>query len=452
VHPDHAAALASRLHATLAGRFVRRAVLPHPLFLGLEFGAGETLGLSAEPEGAHLGLCRWGWPRGNPPQVVQARLKGVRIASVSALPGEPLLRLDLAGGDAVVWEGLGRSANLVLLDGGGHVLWASRHLKGPVRNGSPGEMWVPPPPRRSGTPIPAPPPFDPAAYLSEEGPSLLRERLAARGRQEALALLDREERGLLRSLAAVAAERAEGEDWSRCSELGRALLTAGGLDRRGLESLALPDYSGPEPREVVIPLDPALSLRQNADVFFKRVRRGKARLEKTGARLAELETRRTTLASRREAVAAEDDLERLFPARPGRTPGAPRPQRRRDLPSDVAAVPLPDGFAGYAGKSAAGNDRVSFRLGRGEDVWLHASDYPGCHVVVRNPARLEQLPPAVERAAALYAARHSGAPPGNRVAVLVSRCKFLRRVPGALGRVALSHSRTVLVELPRDGC
>jgi len=452
VHPDPAAALASRLHAVLAGRFVRRAALPHPLYLGLEFGAGETLGLGAEPLAPHLGLCRWGWPRGITPEVVQARLKGARVASVSALAGEPILRLELASGDALVWEALGRSANLFLLDGAGRVLWAARRLKGPVRSGAPGEIWSPPPPRPAGIPVPEPAPFDPVSYLSEEGPALLREGLLARGRREALAALEREERGLRRSLEAVAAERAEGEDWSRHSELGRALLSAGGLDRRGLESLTLPDYTGPEPREVQIPLDPALTVRQNADALFKKVRRGKARLEKTGARISELEARLAALAARREAAGAEEELERLFVARPGPRPGAPRPQRRRDLPPDVAAVPLPEGFAGFAGKSAAGNDRVSFRLGRGEDLWLHASDYPGCHVVVRNPARLEQLPPAVERAAALYAARHSGAPPGNRVAVLVSRCKFLRRVPGALGRVALSRSRTVLVELPRDGC
>ena len=59
-------------------------------------------------------------------------------------------------------------------------------------------------------------------------------------------------------------------------------------------------------------------------------------------------------------------------------------------------------------------------------------------MVVRCPPKLEELPYDVEQAAALYAATHSGAPPGNRVAVVMSRCKFLRRVPGALGRVMMA--------------
>ena len=115
----------------------------------------------------------------------------------------------------------------------------------------------------------------------------------------------------------------------------------------------------------------------------------------------------------------------------------------------MASVPLPKGFTGYAGKSAEGNDTVSFKLGRGGDFWFHAEDYAGCHVVVRCPPETEDLPYEVEQAAALYAADHSGAPPGNRVAVVVSRCKYLRRVKGAPGRVMMSSHRTVFVDLPR---
>jgi predicted ribosome quality control (RQC) complex YloA/Tae2 family protein len=115
----------------------------------------------------------------------------------------------------------------------------------------------------------------------------------------------------------------------------------------------------------------------------------------------------------------------------------------------VAAVPLPGGFVGYAGKDSAGNAAVSFRLGRGADFWFHASDYPGCHVVVRNPNRAEVLPPEVERAAALYAAAHSRAPAGNRIAVVMARCKDLRPAPGSPGQVFLSGGRALFVDLPR---
>lgn len=451
MHPDRAAALAGALKEAAAGRFLRRVCLPHAWYLGLEFSEGGTLGFSADPEGPEVGLCPFAWPRGGAPEVLQARLKGSRVGSVSAHPGEPIVRLDFAAGGALVWEALGRSANLLLLDEAGTVLWAARHLKGPRRAGVPGERWEPPTPR-PGPPPAEPAPFDAAAHIAGEGPAHLHRRLVELGRKEALAALERRERGLRRSLEGLAQDRDEGAAWAALAPLGQALLTSGDLDRRGLSALEVTDWSADPPAPVRLDLDPALSLRQNAEALFKKVRRGKARLERTAQRAREVDTALAEFDARRAALQAEEDLSRLFPARAARPAGKPVQQRRRELPPEVASVPLPGGFAGYAGKSASGNDAVSFRIGKGADFWFHAEDYPGCHVVVRNPTRLEGLPPEVERAAALYAARHSGAKAGARIAVMVSRCKFLRRVPGAPGRVMVSTSRTVLVELPRDGC
>lgn len=450
MHGDHGEPLAKALHAVVAGAFVKRVCHPHAEFLGLEVG-GETLGFGVAPGwGIAVGLCPWRWPRGATPELLVTRLKGARIVSVEALPGEPVLRVVLAGGGALVWEALGRSANLFLLDADSRVLWAARRLKGPERNGTLGEVWHPPRPRAEGD-LSGPSPFDAHVYLREEGPQELQEALVALGRREALAVLDREERSLRRGLQAVEADRSEGERWSEEAALGNLLLASGDLNRRGLSLLEVTDWSQEPPGPKSIPLDPALTVKQNADAIFKRARKGKARREKTAQRAAELEGRLAALAPRREALACEQDVAVLYPKASPRTAGKREPQVRRTLPAGVASVPLPEGFQGYAGKSAAGNDWVSFRIGKGGDFWFHASDYPGCHVVVRNPARAEQLPPEVERAAALYAARHSGAPAGNRLAVHLTQCKYLRRVPGSPGRVMLSRSRTVFVEVPRNG-
>lgn len=450
MHGGHGEPLALALGRLLTGQFVKRVCLPHAEFLGLELG-GQTLGFGVSPGwGIAVGLCEWVWPRGASPEVLVSRLKGARIAAVETIPGEPILQLRLGDGGVLVWEALGRSANLFLLDAEERVLWAARRLKGPVRNGTLGEAWVPPPPK-PGLSAELPPSFDAERFLREEGPRQLLESLVALGRREALATLSREERALRRGLQAVAADREEGDRWNEEATLGNLLLAAGDLNRRGLSAIDVTDWSIAPPAPRQIPLDPALSLKQNAEAIFKRARKGKARKKKTAERAADLEERLALLAPRRESLLQETDLAVLYPKSVPRTMGRSKPQLRRTLPPDVAAVPLPEGFAGFAGKSAAGNDWVSFRLGKGGDFWFHASDYPGCHVVVRNPSRAKQLPPEVERAAALYAARHSGAPPGNRLAVHLSQCKFLRRVPGAPGRVMLSHSRTVFVELPRNG-
>jgi hypothetical protein len=58
-----------------------------------------------------------------------------------------------------------------------------------------------------------------------------------------------------------------------------------------------------------------------------------------------------------------------------------------------------DGLPILVGKSGPGNDRLTWRLARSHDLWLHAQGSPGSHVVVRlNKGK--QAPPRTLREAA----------------------------------------------------
>ncbi len=448
--PVLARSLALGLEAHIKGAYLGRACRPDPWTLGFEMPGGLTLGFCWEPATPCAGLCTWRWPRGAPEEILSRHAQGARVRGVRAVPGEPIVRVELAGegARALVWEAIGRSANALLLGEGDLILWSGRLLKGPLRSGRTGEPWVQPPPWAGVIPKEAAECGEPSSYVVEEGPSLLMEGLLARGRRAAGAVLGQRAKTLARKIGAVEGERREGEVWSALEPLAQALMASGNLGRRGETERYVLDYTQDPPREESLPLDPAKTVLENAVALFKRVQKGRAREHATARVLAECRAELQALPAQREAVLACTDLSVLFPARGREGKRAAAGQFRRTLPPGVAAVPLPKGFAGYAGKNAQGNDTVSFKLGRGGDFWFHAEDYSGCHVVVRCPARLEELPYDVEQAAALYAAVHSGAPPGNRVAVVASRCKFLRRVPGALGRVMMGSHRTVFVDLP----
>ncbi|MCI4397891.1 MAG: NFACT family protein [Acidobacteria bacterium] len=445
-----ARALAPLLDAALRGRFIKNISAPDPFFLGLAFSAEETLGLSCRPEAFHAGLCSWAWPEVQAPEVLRTHLKGARVERVEAVDGEPILRIVLSGGAAFVCEALGRSANLLLLSKEGVALWAARKFKGQFRTGAPGETWALPPPRGSSS---QPPPTiaEPGRYLREEGPQALRAGLIEAGRRRAGGELAKRAKVLKRRREAVTQERAEGQSWMELEASGRALLALGNLDRRGLGQADVVDYGAVPPKAASVALDPALSLKENASRFFRLAKRGKSRMEKTAAILAAIARDEEALALEREALAREENLGRLFP-KAARTSSAKQRVKAADkLPKGVVRLELPRGFAGYAGKTALANDFVTFRIGRGEDFWFHAADYPGCHVVVRNPSRLEDCPQDVAQAAALYAASHSGASRGGRVAVIFARCKNLRRVPRSPGLVSMAHARTLDVELKGRG-
>ena len=81
-----------------------------------------------------------------------------------------------------------------------------------------------------------------------------------------------------------------------------------------------------------------------------------------------------------------------------------------------------EGFEILVGKGDAQNDRLTFEVAEPEDFWLHVVNFPGSHVVVRNPDQLAALPPAVLMRAARLAAWHSKAR-GSRGKVEVHLCR-----------------------------
>src|SRR5439155_739870 len=46
-----------------------------------------------------------------------------------------------------------------------------------------------------------------------------------------------------------------------------------------------------------------------------------------------------------------------------------------------------DGFEILVGRTSRDNDHLTFKVARPNDLWLHAADYGGSHVVVRNSTR-----------------------------------------------------------------
>ncbi len=103
-----------------------------------------------------------------------------------------------------------------------------------------------------------------------------------------------------------------------------------------------------------------------------------------------------------------------------------------------------DGAEILVGRSAAGNDWVTFHVARPEDLWLHARGVPGAHVILRpdngRPTENQIL------AAAQVAAGHSAARDGGTVEVDYVLRKYVRKIRGGPpGRVTFRNERTIAV-------
>lgn len=116
-----------------------------------------------------------------------------------------------------------------------------------------------------------------------------------------------------------------------------------------------------------------------------------------------------------------------------------------------AATELPfkvfedEGFTILVGRNAANNDLLTQRYAHKEDLWLHAKDVTGSHVVIRHRAGHAVPGPVVERAAQL-AAWYSRRQHDSLCPVTVTPRKFVRKPKGALpGQVLVEREKVVLV-------
>jgi hypothetical protein len=222
------------------------------------------------------------------------------------------------------------------------------------------------------------------------------------------------------------------------------LASSGGFDPAA-GTVEVPDPYAPDQR-LLVAVDPSLSAPANADRLFNKARRIEKARRQVETRLAEtrvaLEAERAREARLREAR----DLADVEPPRgadgAGGGPGAgtmAEPGSRHFLTSR--------GFSLLVGRGARENHHLTFHLARPEDVWLHARDVPGAHVILRDPsgrAGAEDFKEAAEVAAFFSDARAAG-----QVDVHVTRRKHLRPARGGRGRVVIAHSDTVRVA-PRD--
>ena len=74
-----------------------------------------------------------------------------------------------------------------------------------------------------------------------------------------------------------------------------------------------------------------------------------------------------------------------------------------------------DGYDIYVGKNNTQNDQLTFHFAEPNDIWMHANDMPGSHVILRSGGRyMEEIPDrAFEEAASLAAWYSAGREQGK---------------------------------------
>ena len=179
---------------------------------------------------------------------------------------------------------------------------------------------------------------------------------------------------------------AEKAGWYR--ECGEILTANYRSLRKGQEFIHLPDLYAENPlinRE--IPLDPARSPQENVERYFKKYRKLKGGAEFACARLAELKAKLSALEKLELKFASAETIEELKSL--AGEAGISLEIREGSEGASVSGTRLPyrrfkasDGTVIMVGRSGEDNDRLTFHIAKGKDLWLHVSGAPGSHVVL----------------------------------------------------------------------
>jgi len=263
----------------------------------------------------------------------------------------------------------------------------------------------------------------------------------------------RQRRDLLNHLARDLDKFSNGELSQRYGELllanlRQAVKTGGGFQ--------VTDYYDEAQPLIEIPSAGIATPQEAAEHYFKLARKARRGFEKVSDRLPQIENEIALLekhlaeldacvdAGALNSLAAELNL----PA-PEKRP--PQHAKKEEKIPGVRRYRSSDGYEIMVGRAGADNDHLTFRVAKSYDLWFHAADYPGSHVVLRNPQR-KPVPPRAITEAAQLAAKFSQARTLPRAAVNYCERKYVTKMKGfAPGQVRLSSFKTVMVEPAEAG-
>ncbi len=256
------------------------------------------------------------------------------------------------------------------------------------------------------------------------------------------------QRKLIKNLEGDLAAHGNADDWKRYGDL--ILANISNIRRDG-HSFIVTDFFDPEQPEIAIRIDRNDSPSEAATGFFKRyakARNGAAaiakRLETVGKDIEKLDIQKAKLEAA-IAAADEDAVSEFLPVKQPEALAGKRKDRADGFKGARKFISS-DGLEILVGKKAKDNDFLTFRIAKSLDLWLHAADYPGSHVVVRNPTRKE-IPTRTLIEAAQLAAFYSDARDTPKAAVNYTQKKFINKPRrSAPGLVSLSGFKTILVE------
>jgi predicted ribosome quality control (RQC) complex YloA/Tae2 family protein len=254
--------------------------------------------------------------------------------------------------------------------------------------------------------------------------------------------LERMEDRLTSSLAGIDRERERCSSHEEVRTMAEALLINASGIPPGAASVSLPNPYEPD-KDLSIDLDPSRTPLKNAERLFEEARRLKRGLAGIPSRVQQVQRDLSAVVLAREALRKENDpgpAMRLLES--GKKPLSRKAGSMFHAYRGPGRKHIFEGYTILVGRNGADNERVTFQAAGPHDMWLHARDYAGSHVVILSGKG--KVPEKVILHAAALAAEASGARNDSSPEIMVTERKWVRKLKGGKpGKVTVQKYRSV---------
>lgn len=197
-------------------------------------------------------------------------------------------------------------------------------------------------------------------------------------------------------------------------------------------------------QDIEIKLNPELSPQKNAEQYYRKSKNLKIEVEKTEANVFGKYEMQEAILGLLQELSTINDIRglRKWLKENGlvKTMGS---SATESVPYKAFEI---GSYQVWVGKNAKANDELSLKYAYKEDLWLHAKDVPGSHVLIKDKSGNKTPKEVIEKAASL-AAWYSKRKTDSLVPVIVTAAKFVRKRKGAPpGQVIVAKENVVLVE------
>lgn len=239
------------------------------------------------------------------------------------------------------------------------------------------------------------------------------------------------------------------EQMEKCRLYGELLTANLHSLKSGTDTAAVDNYYADPVERIAIPLDRQLTPGENAQRYYKKYQKLKAardmaivQREQTLSELNYLEGQLDNLTK----CTAENELSELIEELKDQG-YIKRDKSGKKKMKLAASKPMhfvsSTGADIYVGKNNRQNDELTLRFASPNDIWMHAKNIPGSHVIVKGASEQDT---ATMTEAALLAAYYSRARGSENVAVDYTPRKYVKKPAGAKpGMVIYTTNKTAYV-------